>query len=241
LAITPVFPKAPNLFLFAGLGGFLGALLTLCYAFTKTVSNGVRATVDNIGLSGGFTLGNLSPDYTAGTPISLLDEDLDLLRRLITHHSKPEGSVKLLLVEGNGPDYSSDLALLLKKQGISSIVVPLNFDQLTPTNGTGLLQYLEGTSSNLPEIVIENGVSRVVVGGVSRFSAELTGSQKFKDYINTLAESYKWVIGVTHATAADAEAEALLSTFDQVAVTFQNERLKQLYPYLENAQASFLG
>ncbi len=239
LAITPLYPKAPYTLLYAGLGGFLGGLITLCYLFARTVSQGVRATMDNIALSGGFTLGKLSKEYVPGAPDRLRDEDLELLRRLISHHAESLTPVRMLLIEGEGPDYSIDLAGLLRKQGISSVIVPLSFDQPTPTSHQGLLQYLEG-SDKLPEIETVNGVSKVVTGGISRFSTELTGSEKFEKYIKTLSESYQWVIGVTHAAAGSAEAEALLATFNHVSITLQHERLKELYPYLEKAQASFL-
>lgn len=238
LAVTPVFPKPPYLFLYAGLGGFLGALITLCYAFTQSVSKGVRATLDNIALSGGFTLGRLSRGYTPGSPDSLLDDDLEILRRLISHHSSSTGPVKLLLVEGAGPDYSFDLAKLLSLQGISSVLVPLNFDGGA---SPGLLQYLEGKTETLPVIETIQGVAKVPVGGISRFAAELTNSQKFKNYINSLSQSYQWVIGVTHVSAGSTEAESLLPTFDHVAVTFDQERLNQLYPYLEHPHASFFN
>jgi hypothetical protein len=237
LAVTPVYPKSPYLFLFAGLGGFLGSLLTLGYAFTQTVSNGVRATLDNISLSGGFTLGKLSRRFVPGKTEEINDQDLEILRRLINHHSVPNGTVKMLLVENNCPDYSMDLARLLRLQGISAVVVPLNFDE---DSSPGLLQYLEGSLTSLPPIENINGVPRVVSGGVSRFAAELTGSQKFKDYIEELSKSYRWVIGVTRSSASGAEAEALLTVFDNVAVTFKGERLNQLYPYLTDLRASFL-
>lgn len=239
LAITPVFPKSPYMLIYAGLGGFLGGLITLCYLFARSVSDGVRATMDNIGLSGGFTLGRLSKKYSPETPDQLLDEDLELLRRLINHHSNSQQPVRMLLIEGSGPDYSSDVAQLLRKQGISSVIVPLSFDQASQTSRRGLLQYLEG-SDQLPEIENIDGVCRVVTGGISRFSTELTGSDKFRAYIAELSKSYQWVIGVTHATAGTAEAEALLAVFDHVSITLQHERLKELYPYLDKSQASFL-
>lgn len=238
LAITPVFPKPPYMFLYAGLGGFLGALLTLCYAFTQSVSMGVRSTLDNISLSGGYTLGKFSRKYAPGATESIGNDDLEVLRRLISHHSGSSGPVKMLLIEGEGPDYSTDLARLLRLQGISSVIVPLDFNEpSTP----GLLDYLEGSLTSQPPIVIVDGVARVVAGGTSRFAAELTGSRKFEEYINELSQNYRWVIGVTRSSAGSAEAESLLATFENVVVTFTKERLNQLYPYLKNTfTSSFL-
>lgn len=240
LAVIPVFPKPPHLFLFAGLGGFLGALLTLCYAFSMSVSRGVRATLDNLALVGGYVVGKLSTRFQPGATEQLLDDDLELLRRLITFHAQTPQPVKIVLIEGNGPDYSVDLARLLQMQGISSVIVPLNFDRHESSSKPGLLQYLEGKLDRYPDVDDVNGIARIPAGGISRFGAELTQSDKFKDYIAHLAKSYQWVIGVTHISAASAEAEALLGTFDHVSVTFDEERLKELSGYIDHAVASFI-
>ncbi len=131
------------------------------------MSHGIRATLTNIGLSGGVTLGSFSKSYHEGDPENLLDDDLALLRRLINSYSCSTPPVKLLLIEGNGPDFSKDLAYLLSQQGIRSVIVPLNFERFSESNEKGLLKYLKGDSLQLPEIENIQGFSRVLVGGVS--------------------------------------------------------------------------
>ncbi|WP_213105371.1 Wzz/FepE/Etk N-terminal domain-containing protein [Candidatus Protochlamydia amoebophila] len=231
LSVTPVHPVTPKLIPFALLGSLFGGMLGAGLTLGSTLKKGLTISQDNLKLLGHHVSGVLSSSYCEGFQNMIFNDDLETLRRLRSFLVSPlEGSSikinKLLLIEGMGPDYSSDLANLFVKKGKKIIRILLNFGQ-AETSSNGLLQYLEG-QIKFPSIEKTVYGDQIVAGGMSRYSAELLSSKPFEDLIQELQKQYDYIIGVSPAFPISAEAESLIPLFNSVAVSVSKEKVEEL-------------
>ena len=231
LAVSPLHPKPPRILFFTLLGAIFGFIATSCLLFTRTLIKGIPASVDNVGMAAMHVSGFITPfqgdEKSATAP--LLNNDLDTLRRLIAHYEITAAkTVELLILSGNGPDFSNTLAKLLSKKGLRVLKLQLNFK--TGVEEPGLLQYLEGTL-DFPPIEHMNGFDLITSGGTSRYSEELLRSQRFMGLLNSLKPSYDWIIAVTALKVTDAEAENLAKMFTALACVITDETLPKVMAF----------
>lgn len=230
-AIAPIHPLSSGLLLYASLGALIGGLLSFSVILGQSLSNGMLASTANLKLLGQHVSGHLSTSDAE-------EAQLETLRRLHSFMGDNQSANKdqsLLLIEGKGPDYSSDLADLLIKTGKKVIRLLLTFDQTTESDQPGLLQYLEGQAS-LPVIHRHTSGDFIESGGMTRFSNELLTTDRFQTLLKKLKADYDWIIAVSHAVPSSAEAENLAVLFPVIAVTVIEETLQQLDPYLKWAE-----
>jgi len=232
IAVPPVYPKAPRILLFAMAGAFAGGFLTLCATLVREAAKGIVATKENLTEYNQHVAGSLSRALTS----PLRDRDLETLRRVMTHFSpNKEFSLSTLLLIGDGPDYSLELANLAKLKGLKTLIVSTLFDEGEPLSEKGLLQYLEGKLEE-PEVLQRVGVDYISSGGYSRFSKELLASERFERLIQNAASQYDWVIQISRKAPAGAEAEGLLRNASSTAVSLQGEKLEELVCYFNKAK-----
>lgn len=236
-AIAPLHPKPPRLLFFSFFGSILGFLGASTFLFTRTMVQGIPASLDNLRLAKFHVSGAISPyqgdEISATAPF--LDSDLDTLRRLIARFeqdSPVHKQAKLILIApGNGVDFSNTLAKLLAKKGQTTLKLQLGF-QRPSENETlpGLLQYLEG-KVDTPAIEELDGFDRISAGGVSRYSEELLRSPRFIKLLDKLKPAYHWIIGVSPMKIPSAEAENLAKLFDGVVIVVTTETLQNLIAF----------
>ncbi len=231
IAIPPVHPIAPNLLFSTLLGGFFGCLMGSGLVLGSTLRKGLKASAENLKLAGYHVSGHLSSSIP-----SLQGDNLETLRRLHgyidppNNSSQPPASKKLLLIEGKGPEFSSDLAELLKKRNKKIILLDLNFDQSSEESSKGLLQYLEG-SIPFPVVHATPYGDKIEAGGFSAYSIESLSTSLFKKLLDQLETRYDWVIAYSRMSPLSAEAESLAPLFSAVAVTLKEEKIDALNFY----------
>lgn len=117
--------------------------------------------------------------------------------------------------------FISNLACTFAEQGEKTILIdadmrrPTVYKTFMVSNQNGLSTYLSG-NSNLDESILKTDVDNldVMVGGpVPPNPAELIGSDRFKNLLNTLSKDYEWVLIDTPPvnTATDASLIAAVS------------------------------
>lgn len=230
VSVPPVHPLSSGLTLFSLLGGLVGGLITFGFILRKDMSEGFIASTMNLKKNHQHVSGRLVPQNQ--------EMNLETLRRLqsyLTENNLKPTSQTLLLIEGDGLDYSSDLANLFYKKGEKPVILDLNFSHATELAKAGLLQYLEGDSA-FP--AIQKGATHdfIEAGGFSFYSNELLCSDRFKILLEELGKTYVWIIAVCHTKPNSAMAESLLSSFSYAAVTVQDETIKQLETYIKFSQ-----
>ncbi len=239
-AHTPVLPKSPRIILFALMGAFMGSLFSLSFFIVKQLFRGVEATPVNLKQLNQHIAGYLSPAAGASGSDPITDPDLETLRRLAsfmeTRLSYKDSGKSALLILGNGPDYSRQLAKLLAKKGCKVLLLPVSFTHAAPPGQSpGLLHYLNGSAAD-PKITSENGCDLIHPGGISRYSSELIGSERFSELLLRLRQSYDWILLTSTAQPAGAEALSLTHAADIAALTLSYETLPALTPYLNSKQ-----
>ncbi len=230
MAIAPIHPLSSGLILYAVLGALIGGLTSFGIILKRNLSNSFTASTSNLKQMHQHVAGSLSSGNNS--------ENLETLRRVQGYLSEDQNNPfekSLLLITGKGPDYASDLASLFIKKGEKPITLFLNFEHASTGDNPGLLQYLEGHSS-FP--TIQNGQSGdyIEAGGPSKFSNELLCSEKFKELLRQLKGKYGWVIAASNAEPSSALAENLIGLFRLVAVSVNEETVKQLAPYIKFSQ-----
>lgn len=238
-SIPPVHPILPKTFLFSLLGCFLGGLLGTGIALGKSITNGLRASPENLAQMGFPVAGAFSSTYDPLSQAPISDADLDTLRRLQTYVDSTLFVWKgmnlgnlMLLVEGQGPDYSKDLADLFLKRNKKVLRIHLDFNTVDDKMKNGLLQYLEG-SVTTPAIQSGKHGDAIFAGGVTRFSTELLSSDAFKNLLEQLEGKYDWIIGVTHASPVSIEVKSLLPLFPLSVFTITQEKVTELESSLD--------
>jgi len=223
-ALIPINPASPRMWFYLFAGAFFGCFLGTAFVIIKSIINGIPATPENLLLAKQYVAGRLSAAYPSD-PIA--DSDLSTLRRL-DHHLHDAQGKKWLLIEGKGPEYSSDMAELLTKQGLKVIRLLLNFDTAaSKDNQPGILQYLDGTA-DIPKILSNTNGDLIIGGGICRYSAELFASDRFLSLLEKLQPQYDLIIAVSNALPLSAEAGSLAALFTSTAVTITDEQRHEL-------------
>lgn len=228
-ALLPYLPQKPKIMLFMAVGVFLGAFCSSAFVLFKSFHGGVRAASTNLSTEWRHYSGYLSL-RSDQTSLTLSDDDLSTLRRLIAAVCDPSKKGLCLLVEGRGPHFAPHMAKLLSRRGNKVLLLPLSFERVSEESTGGLLEVLEGKA--LEPLVLNKGIyDEVLPGGVSRWGSELSASGTFLKLVNRYKESYDWILAYTQATATSAEVEALLALADSIAVTVDGETLDTLGIY----------
>lgn len=228
-ALHPIHSYAP---LYTLLGAFLGAISAIGSLLASSVTTGVRASHSNLQLLHQHVAGAFSSDYHPSSGVPLRDQDLDTLRRIHGFFACHAQGSPILLIEGEGPDYSADLAALVAKEGLKAVIISATFNQTASTTKKGLLNYLMG-EDGFPEIIPGEKYDRIESGGVCRYLAELLGSKRFHELLAALKAQYDWVIVASCELPVSAAAERLSGLFTNIAVTVADESLVQLRFYIE--------
>lgn len=236
LALAPVHPMPPKVFLLGFLGLFLGGFLGSGYVLAKTFKKGLPATADNLRLMGFHVSGRLDGSFAD------LESSKDTLRHLQTyvndHGFEEPGKGKfLLLLEGSGPRYASDLADLLLKRGKHVLTIDLDVHDPYKIHSPGLIHYLEGSIAHLP---VRNGKHGewLSAGGTTPYLIEMIHAPAFLKLMDQLKQQYDWIIAVSALPPASAEAESLAAFFPCAAVTLMDETVDDLKAY-ERLQALY--
>lgn len=239
-AVVPVLPRDPRLFLFSAIGLLGGGFLTFCFSLIQSAARGVEATKENLRAIGQNVAGGLSLAGDFENIEKIAPGDLETLRKLMMHLAPPqmhEGQARrVVLIEGQGPQYAEAFAALLGKRGCKVLLIPLCFKESEREGGRpGLLDVLEGRSE---EAKVQKGLyfDAIAAGGKTAFCTELLESPRFISCLDRFSAQYDWVVGYTDALPISAEGESLLSLFPSAAVTLAGEHLDELKDYFQAAR-----
>ena len=233
-SLPPIHPASSKLLLVFILGSLAGGFILSFGSIGKSIFNGVRASPENLALYGQKVAGTLQKPFPLENSRPIFDHDLETLRRLVSYLSKSPTENKedgsILLLTGNGMDFSKTFAELLAKSGFKTLLIDLSFDDLTQQEASaGLMPYLEG-QTDFPIIQREGRIDRITAGGFSRFSNEYVSSPRFQLLKESLLTEYDWVISVSHASPISGEGQNLLKLFNTAIITLTDETLPDLEP-----------
>lgn len=233
-ALAPIHPNSPHLLLFMLFGSILGAFSAFCYRLICSIATGIVVTKENLVACGQKVAGEISNSSLAFSKINI-----DILRRLLSYFHLVEAQKKtLLLMLGNGIDYSLDLAELISKRNQRVLIVPLSFDtQAHAEDLPGLLQVLENSAA-LPKIQSKPAYDYLSAGGITAFGNELLKSIAFNHLLMQWQKQYDWIILTSKVLPNSSEAEDLLASFENIVVTVKNETLQDLQTRYFNQNAN---
>ena len=239
LAIPPIHPLTPKIFLLGILGLLIGAFLSACYALIQSLNQGLRVSSRLVEQMGFHVSGELSSPLPLDESL-VSKTQLETMRRVQIYFDTarleertahlPENKL-LLLIEGDGPHYARLLASLLTKRGLKVLSLDLNFHP-SSNHSPGILQYLKEELTTLPIQTSESG-DYVSSGGENPFANELITSKAFQSLIDNLQPSYDWILAITPAHATSVEAESLIPLFPFAAVTLRQEKIEELHFYTQ--------
>lgn len=215
IATPSVHPRPPKILIFSLVGGILGLFFSCTFLFGRALVRGFPIS--------GETL-RLAKQHVSGSLVS----ELEALRSLAAHFDASRRSAAcrdLLLVLGNGPNYSEHLATLLSKMENRVVLLPLSFDK---AGADGLLAYLEG-KIDTPKIHKNGPFDFIEPGGISRWGGELVSTPRFKAFYQDLSSRYDWVIAYTTAMPTSAEAQGISANFERIVLSLQDETLEELF------------
>ena len=228
LAIVPTKPIWSNVFLFMLLGGIFGGVITILLAMFKNLAKGLKVSVNNLELAGQHVAGKFSDNFHNGLDFSAIDDkDLNILRSLVAHFYNAK---RILLVTGNGFDYSKYFAYLISKIGFSVLVIRCTDGHCTDS---GLLQYLEDNKD--PVIHHADGYDVIYGGGSSIYLTELLQSQKYEKLLKSMYSRYSIIVSQIDRKPCDSETKALLPLSDAIALTVSNETIQSLDFYIRSS------
>jgi tyrosine-protein kinase Etk/Wzc len=228
LAMAPTRPIGGRFMLYLVVGGFFGAGLGGAFFAMRMMHTGLPATKANLEMHGAHISGCLTKAYNEQVSFDQLNrQDLIPLRNLTSYFTSPEISKCILLVMGEGPDYSGCFSHLLDKQGLKAVVLNLSLHK-GQYEEQGLLQYLEG-KCDFPEIhgnVINSG-------GHSIYLTEMLHSTRLKALLDILDSDYDIVVVAIDGRVNDVETKILMKKAAGAAITVQDEKLSDLEACLE--------
>lgn len=227
-AFLPFFPIYPKIFVYTIIGAFIGGLFSSIYFFIKEAILGVKASIENLKITGSHVAGIISTEIKKEKYHFLLDKDLHVLRKVadkIPSHTK-----SILFIGFTNQNFCIEYLKLMKKKGLKTIYLPLNFYESSDT--IGLIQYLEGTISS-PEIHYTQNGAEVYPGGCSRYAMELLLRKSFKDLMKQYKEDYDLIVAYSPFRSTSPEGKSLSNLFDALCVKLDSELLEELNFYKE--------
>lgn len=235
-AVAPMELKSHSLIVLAALGAVIGGFCSLVFVLGRSIVTGLPATEQNLNLAGLQMCGRFSPHYDSDSNRPLLDNDLDIMRRLISFLEIPDNATSfsninhwVLMLTGGGVNCTKDLAILLEKKGLRVVIVSLMFND----KNSNLIQYLEG-KVDFPFITKGHHYDEIFAGGVDRFAYELLGTPRFDSLLNKLNETYDWIIVVSSISFKSAEGEGLVNMFPNAVVMLQNEMIQDVRDFVSH-------
>lgn len=242
-AFLPIHPLRPHLILFFVVGAVLGTLLSISFFVFKEVFRGLSVTRTNLIAAHQHVSGNLSKRCNKDFFEHPSDADMETLRKVIGFLDESDfvyGGQSLLIIQGQGEDYSKALCKLLAKSCKKVLLMSVSFDAPVPSDQVpGLLQFLEGEAEE-PVIQSEEYFDYLSSGGVSRLGTELIGSPAFTGLLDKLRSQYDWVVAISSAMPATVQAQRLIKYFDLVAVTLKEERIIDVNEYFKSQKVTFV-
>ena len=240
LSIPPVHPLNPKFFHLSLIGFLLGGMIGSGLTIFKTFNKGLNASAQNLELMGYKVSGSLLVTSPGETNSNAQQKEINYntLRRLQTYFEQStsgnstltEEAKLLLLIEGEGVDYSEDLADVFMKRGRRILRINLTSKHQGSDSYPGLSQYFKGEVSAPPIQKSQYG-DWISIGGADPFTIDKIHSPDFQQLILELRPKYDWIIGVSQDHPCSAEAENLLTLFPNVAVTLKREKIEELTMY----------
>lgn len=242
LAKTPLQSVPPKILLFSFLGAFLGLFASASGSIISSIIKGVPLTEESIKSNGKFTVcGRLTRNLKEGSKKILTDEDLETLRYTVNFIDfKSAESKRVLLLLGNGPDYSKELSGLLAKRGLKVLLMPLSFENTNGIAVNGLLQVLEGTVSE-PDILRGKEYDTLPSGGMTKYADELLGNERFETLLKKLEQNYDLIIATNRTPLNQAEVNSLLMKFSKTIITLTDETMQKLKSLLSHSKERALA
>lgn len=219
-ASSSIKARKPLLFIFGGVGGFLGAMIAFALAFMHAIYHGFPLSLKNLRLKGRVTLGKLQGK-----------ERGEVLRN-VTHFIEKKGAKVISLVMGKEKEFHSLLATLLCKEGKKVLVIDLDPFQITKQkNLPGLIHYLENKAKE-PNIYKREYGDYITMEGWGEFVPELLKQEKFYTLVEKLKKSYDCILIALPMCAKTATPKSLFTVSDQMVIHLEGECLEELIPYL---------
>lgn len=223
--LLPILPDSPKTILFASFAAFLGALMASIAALISAVLNNMPAIPSNVSRLNLSFCGVLSRPASGRAD----DEDLKTLRLAANFIDLGLKNGKRLaaLMMGDGPNYASDLALLLSKQQKKVLCIELP-SKTSDSSETGLMSYLEENKEL--KVVSAKGIDWIASGGPHRYALELLSSHTFAGLLKDLQKRYDVVLLLSSARPQDAETQTIAALADMSIVTVHDSSLQDLEP-----------
>jgi|GEM_PF-1936480 uncharacterized protein involved in exopolysaccharide biosynthesis len=208
--------KKPLLFIFGGIGGFLGAMVAFTLAFIHAIYYGFPLSLKNLRMQGKVTLGKVEGK-----------EKMETLRHL-THMIEQKKVKVLSLIMKQGKDFSSSLATLLFHEGKTVLVIDLKLTK--KIEQAGLIDYLENRAKE-PSLLKKSYGDYIPMGEGGEYTAELLRNKRFSLLIERLKNSYDLILIALPVRGKTALPKTLFGVSDQMVIQLQGESLEDLTPY----------
>lgn len=212
--------KKPLLFIFGGIGGFLGAMMVFALAFMHAIYHGFPLSLKSLRQKGRMALGKLQGK-----------EKIETLRHL-THFIDEKKAKIVSLVMGKEKEFHTSLATLLFQEGKQALVIDLDpSKEIKQKNLPGLIHYLENEAKE-PNIRKKVYGDYIPMGGWGEYGPELLKHERFNSLLEKLKKSYNLILIALPMSAKKAVPKTLFSASDQMVIRLEGESLEELIPYL---------
>ncbi len=221
VALVPLIPKPPHLFLFSILGGLF---ISFFYYFCQFVRRYLR----------GFPLVEewLAEKklHFSGTLTSLSkNQDLETLRNLCGFITSP--SKKVVLITGGAyGDCSQPLAELLAHRGMKIAVIETSFGGQEET--FGLLPYLLGKQKTV-SFIQKKGFDLLPSGGYTPHETELLNHPRFAQLLADLKKQYDCLLLLSSAKQDSQTVSSLLQHADGLIALVHQETPQEIGRLIE--------
>lgn len=230
IAVPPLAPEKPKLYLLSCLGAFASSFLVFLAALVRRLIKGFPLSLEKMKTLRLPVAGQLS-FFCDGPHVEIPSgPDLDLLRNI---GQFSEGAKVVGLIGGKGPDYTYALGENLGRRFAKSIMVRCDFNsKFRKEDAPGLLQLWKGEVGELP-IRKGKGFDYILAGGYTPFGTEIIQSPQFKQLIEALKKNYDWVFLYSKAPLSSAEPLITLNLCDKAVVTVSNEKTEELTRFVD--------
>ncbi len=236
-ALIPLQSRYPGLLLWMALGGMLGFFGSMSFLLLGVARGDIPLSPEALASRSLPYVGEWKGHPPRESLRAPNNTDRDLLRKIAhwiseQYQTKDMSSQKILLVEGNGPHYGTELATLFSRMGKRVLLMELSFDRDgDASSGGGLLAYLEHRTP-VPVTKKELYGASLESGGISSYVGEVLQSGDFEKILNRFSESYDIILGYSRSEPSSSELLGTSTLFPRCVVTYTNETFQEVSPFI---------
>ncbi len=222
-------PKSTLALLFAFLVGGTSAVMTFGCFLARELSRGMPLSLESLRFRNRVVAGCLHNFDSKSSLSAITDDSLEVLRKIVSKLLLRRG-IAAGLLQNHSSDYSTQLAELLAKHGMRSLIITMDCHESSlKVDDSDLIDYWDNTVDN--PIHKRKHFDTVSLGKGDRYGVEFLKSEPFLTFLDKMKCKYDYLLLCSQALLTSMEAKEYTAFVEVLVLTVDSETIEELDGY----------